>query len=356
MQHNNNIFIDLNEIINNAIEGILIIKNGFIKDMNQSLLDILEYENKNDLIGNLATGILIPTSKEKFIKYNSKIFQEISIITKNGNIIPVIIKIKDITFSNEEYKMVSILDLTELKEKEKMVLHQSKHSAMGEMISMIAHQWRQPLSCVSSIVSRIKLKNNINKVDKEFLNNILDEMNDYIQYMSNTIDDFRNFFSVDTKKELTSLNEIVFELYKMVDKSFISQNIQIDIQNCELSKKYLFKNELIQILLNILNNSRDAFYERDIQNPKIKISFFEDDEFQNILIEDNAKGIDEKIILNIFNPYFSTKTQKNGSGLGLYICKTILEKDNLGTIKAENKNDGVLFTIVINKNTTSSQL
>ena len=350
MQENNNIFIDLNEIINNAIEGILIIKNGFIKDMNQSLLDILEYENKNDLIGNLATGILIPTSKEKFIKYNSKIFQEISIITKNGNIIPVIIKIKDITFSNEEYKMVSILDLSELKEKEKMVLHQSKHSAMGEMISMIAHQWRQPLSCVSSIVSRIKLKNNINKVDKEFLNNILDEMNDYIQYMSNTIDDFRNFFSINTKKELTSLNEIVFELYKMIDKSFISQNIQIDIQDCELSKKYLFKNELIQILLNILNNSRDAFAERDIQNPKINISFFEDEEFQNIFIEDNAKGIDEKIILDIFNPYFSTKTKKNGSGLGLYICKTILEKDNLGTIKAENKNDGVLFTIVINKN------
>ena len=350
MQENNNIFIDLNEIINNAIEGILIIKNGFIKDMNQSLLDILEYENKNDLIGNLATGILIPTSKEKFIKYNSKIFQEISIITKNGNIIPVIIKIKDIKFSNEEYKMVSILDLSELKEKEKMMLHQSKHSAMGEMISMIAHQWRQPLSCVSSIVSRIKLKNNINKVDKEFLNNILDEMNDYIQYMSNTIDDFRNFFSINTKKELTSLNEIVFELYKMIDKSFISQNIQIDIQDCELSKKYLFKNELIQILLNILNNSRDAFAERDIQNPKINISFFEDEEFQNIFIEDNAKGIDEKIILDIFNPYFSTKTKKNGSGLGLYICKTILEKDNLGTIKAENKNDGVLFTIVINKN------
>ena len=97
MQDTNHFFIDLNEIINNAIEGILIIQNGFIKDMNQSLLDILGYENKADLIGNLATGILIPTSKEKFIKYNSKIFQEITLITKNGDIIPVIIKIKHIT-------------------------------------------------------------------------------------------------------------------------------------------------------------------------------------------------------------------------------------------------------------------
>jgi len=349
MQKSTEIFMDLNEIINNAIEGILIIKNGFIQNMNQSLLDILGYENKNELIGNLATGILIPTSKEKFIKYNSKIFQEISIITKNGDIIPVIIKIKDITFSNQEYKMVSILDLSELKDKERMVVLQSKHSAMGEMISMIAHQWRQPLACVSSILSRIKLKNNMNKVDKEFLNTVLDEMNEYIQYMSNTIDDFRNFFSFDTKKELTSLPEIVLNVQKLINKSFDSQNINIDIQNSELTKRYLYKNELIQIILNILNNSRDAFVERNIQNPQIKISFFENDEFQNIFIEDNAKGIDEKIISNVFNPYFSTKSQKNGSGLGLYICKTILEKDKQGTIKVENKNDGVLFSIVINK-------
>lgn len=349
MNKSNEIFMDLNEIINNAIEGILIIKNGFIQNMNQSLLDILGYEDKVELIGNLATGILIPTSKEKFIKYNSKIFQEISIITKNGDYIPVIIKIKDITFSNEEYKMVSILNLSELKEKEKMVLLQSKHSAMGEMISMIAHQWRQPLACVSSILSRIKLKNNMNKVDKEFLNTVMDEMNEYIQYMSNTIDDFRNFFTIDTKKELISLPEIVLNVQKLINKSFNSENIHIDIQNIELSKKYLYKNELIQIVINILNNSRDAFFERNIQNPQIKISFSENEEFQNIFIEDNAKGIDEKIISNIFNPYFSTKSQKNGSGLGLYICKTILEKDNQGTIKVENKENGVIFNIIINK-------
>ena len=135
----------------------------------------------------------------------------------------------------------------------------------------------------------------------------------------------------------------------MVEKSFTSQNINIKIENFELSKKLLFKNELIQILLNIINNAKDAFIERNIENPLIKISFSEDENYQNILIEDNANGIDNKIISNIFDPYFSTKTKKNGSGLGLYICKTILEKDNLGTIKVENKNKGALFTIIINK-------
>ena len=349
MQEKKDIFIDLNEIINNTIEGILIIQNGFIRNINQSLLDILGYENKNDLIGNLATGILIPTSQEKFIKYNSKIFQEISIITKNGDIIPVIIKIKDMTFSNEEYKLVYILDLSELKEKEKMMLLQSKHSAMGEMISMIAHQWRQPLACISSIINRIKLKNNMNKIDKDFLNNILDETNVYIQYMSNTIDDFRNFFSIDTKNELTSLNEIVLNVYKMINKSFNSQNINIEIEDSKLTERFLFKNELVQILLNILNNAKDAFLEKDIKNPKITISFSENENYQNIFVEDNAGGIDEKVILNIFDPYFSTKSKKNGSGLGLYICKTILEKNNLGTISVKNKNNGVIFTITINK-------
>ena len=349
MEERNNIFIDLNEVINNTIEGILIIQNGFIKDMNQSLLEILGYENKNELIGHLATGILIPTSKEKFIKYNSKIFQEISIITKNGDVLPIIIKIKDINFSKEDYKMVSILNLTELKEKEKMVLLQSKHSAMGEMISMIAHQWRQPLSSISSIVTRIKLINNMKNIDKNFLDNILDEMNNYIQYMSNTIDDFRNFFSIDTKKELITLNDIALNAYKMIEKSFSAQNIKIEIDDFELKSIYLFKNELIQILLNIMNNSKDAFEEKNTKNPQIKISFLEDELSQKILIEDNAGGINEKIILDIFQPYFSTKNKKNGTGLGLYICKTILEKDDLGTIKVENKNEGALFTIFINK-------
>ena len=115
MENKNNFFINLNEIINNTIEGILIIENGFIKNINKSLLEILGYEDKNELLDKLATGILIPTSKEKFIKFNEKLFQEISLITKNGDIIPVIIKIKDLNFDGIEYKMVCILDLSELK-------------------------------------------------------------------------------------------------------------------------------------------------------------------------------------------------------------------------------------------------
>lgn len=349
MQIDEDIFIDLNEIINNTIEGIVILQNGFIKNINKSLLNILAYEDKNDLIGNLATGILIPTSNEKYIIYNSQVLQELSLITKNGEIIPTIIKIKDITYNNNEYKMVSILDLRELKEKENILLHQSKHAAMGEMISIIAHQWRQPLAFISSIVTRLKLKNNKNQIDKDFLNNKLNEMNDYIQYMSVTIDDFRNFFTQDKKRVYISLIEIAKIVKKMLEESFIINNIKIEVEEENLSKIHTFKNDIIQVLLNILNNSKDAFFDKNIENKLIKISFKETEEKQYIFIEDNAQGIDENIINNIFTAYFSTKNEKNGTGLGLYICKIIIEKKFNGTILVENKNSGVLFTIILEK-------
>lgn len=349
MKNQEKIIIDLNEIINNTIEGILILHEGFIKNINNSLLEILGYENQDELIDKLATGILIPTSTERFIKYNEKFFQEISLITKDGDVIPVIIKIKDMLYKNKEYKIIFILDLTELKDKEKMVIYQSKLSAMGEMISMIAHQWRQPLSTITSILTRIKFKNNTDNIDKDFLDSNLSSMNKYVQYMSSTIDDFRKFFSTDNKKELINLNEIVLIVYNMIEKSFLAQNIKIEIEDLTLQKKFLPKNELIQIILNIINNSRDAFLERGIKNPFIKIYFEENKKKQKIFIEDNAGGIDKKILSKVFNPYFSTKSKKNGSGLGLYICKKILEKDNLGDIYLENKEDGVIFIVNIFK-------
>lgn len=347
MSDNNKFFTDIHEITDNTIEGILIIEDGFIKHVNRSLIDILCYEDEKELIGNLAIGILIPTSKEKFIEYNSKIFQEISLLNKNADVIPAIIKIKDININNVSYKMVSILDLTEIKKNEKIVLEQSKLAAMGEMVSIIAHQWRQPLSAVGSIITTLKLKYNLKRIDLNTYDEKLTQINNYVQYMSNTIDHFRDFLIKDSKKDLVKIEEVVNNSYSLIKNSFDILGIKVNINSKEsLNKIYLHKNDLTQVILNILNNAKDALVLNNISNPQITINFSQkESSFQIIEIEDNAGGIDLNIIDKIFNPYFSTKEKKNGTGLGLYICKMIVEKYLNGEISVKNKKNGTSFII-----------
>ena len=347
MSDNNKFFTDIHEITDNTIEGILIIEDGFIKHVNRSLIDILCYEDEKELIGNLAIGILIPTSKEKFIEYNSKIFQEISLLNKNADVIPAIIKIKDININNVSYKMVSILDLTEIKKNEKIVLEQSKLAAMGEMVSIIAHQWRQPLSAVGSIITTLKLKYNLKRIDLNTYDEKLTQINNYVQYMSNTIDHFRDFLIKDSKKDLVKIEEVVNNSYSLIKNSFDSLGIKVNINSKEsLNKIYLHKNDLTQVILNILNNAKDALVFNNISNPQITINFSQkESSFQIIEIEDNAGGINLNIIDKIFNPYFSTKEKKNGTGLGLYICKMIVEKYLNGEISVKNKKNGTSFII-----------
>lgn len=349
MTEKNAISSQLNEILDNTIEGVIIIEDGFIKNVNKPMVNILNYDSDEELIGNLATGILIPTSTKKYIEYNSKMFQEISLITKNATIIPAIIKIKKIIIENKECKMVSVLDMSELKEKESMLIEQSRLAAMGEMISVIAHQWRQPLNAIASITTRLKMKIKMNKLDIALVEEKTEEINNYLQYMSKTIDDFRNFFEPTKHKESITLNELIFDTMKILSKTFENNNIQVEIQSKELSNIYIHKNELLQVIINILNNSRDAFLENNNKNGIININFNEDKNSQSIIIKDNAGGIPEHIINKIFDPYFSTKDRKNGTGLGLYICKNIIEKHSGGELKVENIDNGACFTITLFK-------
>ena len=349
MSENKTISLELKNILNNTIEGIIIIEDGFIKSVNKSLVNILHYEKEEELIGNLATGILIPTSNKKFIKYNSRTFQEVSLITKDATIIPAIIKIKSISLNSKECKMVSILDMSEIKEKENMLIEQSKLAAMGEMISVIAHQWRQPLNTIASIATRLKMKVKMNNLDPKLVEEKADEINNYLQYMSKTIDDFRNFFEPQKEQTPVTTLSLVEDTIKMIGKSFENQNIKIIVEDKKYSALYLHKNELLQVLINILNNSKDAFLEREIKKPVINISFDEKDNYQMIYIKDNAGGIPSDIIAKIFTPYFTTKNSKNGTGLGLYICKSIIEKHSNGELNVQNHQDGVEFSIKLFK-------
>ena len=222
-----------------------------------------------------------------------------------------------------------------------------KKIEMGEMISMIAHQWRQPLSALSTIIQNIHLRYSLDKLDKEYLDKQRVLSNALTEKMSKTIEDFRNFFKPNKEKHAFSIKDAISQTIFLIDDSFKSNSIKIEIQILDDIKLFGFESELSQVLLNILTNSKDAFLEKNIENPHILIKTKRIQTHIKILISDNAGGINESIINKIFEPYFTTKDSYNGTGLGLYMSKIIIEQNMQGELKVRNIPQGVEFTIYI---------
>ncbi len=236
------------------------------------------------------------------------------------------------------------------REKDKQMLHQSRLAQMGEMISMIAHQWRQPLSAISSSSLAINIKAKLGKLDKETAIELSDKISEYSQHLSSTIDDFREFFKPNRGKEETTYEELIRSALSIVEVSLKNKNIEI-ILDFECNETLLtYPNELKQVILNLIKNAEDAIVERGVENPHIEISTYRDGDEAVLQIHDNAGGVPENIIDKIFDPYFSTKLEKNGTGLGLYMSKTIIEEHCGGTLRVENSSKGALFTVRLELN------
>lgn len=230
-----------------------------------------------------------------------------------------------------------------------MLFTQSKMSSMGELLSNIAHQWRQPLNALSALNIKLSMTYNKDGLTKKDMNEFLDKSNQFIQNMSRVIDKFNNFFRKDDLRRDFNLNQVVNESLGFLDEQF--QKNSIIVTNTIDEKIFLnnYKYEFAQVLLNILNNSKEAILGNSIKNAKIVISAQEDNTKVVISIQDNGRGIDEKIINQVFDPYFSTKLQSSGAGLGLYISKMIIEQSLKGSINIENNKNGVLVKITLNK-------
>lgn len=239
----------------------------------------------------------------------------------------------------------SLLDIKkELKSHKNILIEQSKSAAMGEMISMIAHQWRQPLQSISILIQKLPLTKMLEgKISDELLNNTVNNISKQLEYMSKTIDDFRDFFLPDKPKEFVSLKELLEKALDFVSFMLKADSIQVNIENNEDIEIYVNTNELIQVLINIFKNSRDAMFENGAILKEINIKFYKKNNFVFIEIEDNGKGISQKNIAKIFEPYFSTKSDKNGTGIGLYMCKTIIEKHFSGKLSVSNSQKGAVF-------------
>ncbi len=239
----------------------------------------------------------------------------------------------------------------ELIQKDQLLSTQSRQAVMGEMIEMIAHQWRQPLSTVTLSVSNLQVKKLLgDKIDEASLDKALEDISDTVVYLSSTIDDFQTYFR--PVKELSDIevHELLQKTVNFVLPRVKNTKIYIEIDNPNKKMIHLqtYMNELIQVVLNILNNAIDALILSAIENPTIVISVEEKKDTLVIIIKDNADGIKEEDVSKIFEPYFSTKG-KNGTGLGLYMSQMIIEKQFFGKIDVISSNRGSYFSVEIKK-------
>ncbi len=229
------------------------------------------------------------------------------------------------------------------RQKDRLLLMQTKQAQMGEMIAMIAHQWRQPLNAIATSLGMIELKTKSNECQSELITKITAKMKQTITYLSNTIDDFRNFFRPDKEAKETSFETIFTKSLVLIESSLSAKGITLDFEIKSQKIFYGYENELIQVVINLLKNSMDALSQKRVQNPTITVTI--DD--LCITIADNAGGIAPEILDKIFDPYFSTKDEKEGTGLGLYMSKIIVEEHSKGSLRVTNKDGGACFDVCV---------
>jgi len=237
--------------------------------------------------------------------------------------------------------------IKELREKDIMMFHQSRLAQMGEMLSMIAHQWRQPLNAIASANTTFKLQTMMDKIDKDNIMKLTNNIEQYIKHLSGTIDDFREFFKPKKQMQKTSLNELVNSSLMIIKQSLDDKSIKLIVELNSQNGFVSYANELKQVILNLIKNAEDVLIERKVDNPTIIIKTYEENGEYILEISDNAGGIPEEIKSKIFDPYFSTKSQKDGTGLGLYMSRIIVKDHCKGKIEVKNHNGGALFKITL---------
>jgi len=240
-------------------------------------------------------------------------------------------------------------EITQRVEQEQMLIQQSKLASMGEMIGNIAHQWRQPLTQISAIHMNMKVTYDFDRFTKEYLDNKIKEANKLTSYMSQTISDFQNFFKPQGEKECFSVEKACREAFHILESSLKYHGINVEFNVLEDTDVFGYKNEYSQVILNVLSNAKDILLERKIENPNVNIEIKEGENFAIVKIKDNAGGVKDEIIDKIFEPYFTTRHKTQGTGIGLYMSKNIIERNMSGFINVTNVDNGALFTIKVAK-------
>lgn len=354
-------------VTNNILQSIYRVQNGlndFFKYLNdkKSKVNKIDIDGKDEFkqmaniinknVSYIRTNI---EQNEALIKNATKVLENI----KGGNLGTRLTQnTKDESLSELKTMINNMIDNLEDKiqkeikqriQQEQLLIQQSKLAAMGEMIGNIAHQWRQPLAQISAIHMNMKVTYDFDKFTKEYMKEKMDEAKKLTSYMSQTISDFQNFFKPQGEKELFSVEKACREAYFIVESSFKFHGIEVSFNVKEDVEVVGYKNEFSQVVLNLISNAKDIILERKIKEPKIDIEIKSGETYAIVKVQDNAGGVNPEIIDKIFDPYFTTRHKTQGTGIGLYMAKNIIERNMHGHINVRNSKDGALFTAKVSK-------
>ncbi len=359
---------ELELLMESTMEGILIFDtNGICLRTNRIASKLFGYMH-HEMIGRHASDFITPASRE-MVREKMKIIDqapyEARVLRKDGTEFDAIIKGRNIIWKGEQIRVSTIIDISDMKrlqydletlnnrleeqvqqqvedirQKDQMLLQQSKLASMGEMIGAIAHQWRQPLNMLNINIQNLDDDYEEGLIDREFIARFIKENSDIIRFMSKTIDDFRNFYRIDKVKECFFVKETIEETLTIQKAQLMHGRIALSVKGEDFCITG-YRREFQQVLLNLVNNAADAIRRNRKEGGVIDILL----KGERVVVKDNGGGIPEAVLERIFEPYFTTKQQGEGTGIGLYMSKVIIEKNMGGRLEVENSGEGACFTI-----------
>jgi PAS domain S-box-containing protein len=354
-------------VFKNTASSVLIIDieaNKFI-DCNEPAIDILRCDSKEDVL-NLQPAQLSPEfqpdgrrSDEKSDEMNALAVKngshsfEWKHLTKDGKEIWVEVILTPILLGHKKVLHVVWKDIEDKKkavkereEQQMLMIQQSRLASMGEMIGNISHQWRQPLNALGLTLQKLNLYQSRGILDDKKMQESVDKSMSLINTMSSTINDFRDFFNPNKEKSVFDVAEAIEKAYKIVESSFENASIEYRLElNDNDIKVEGYSNEFSQVMLNLLNNAKDALIENKVTSAQVIVTVKKDRDHINISVCDNAGGIPIQLTTKIFDPYFTTKEEGKGTGIGLYMSKMIIEDHMNGKLTVSNADEGACFLI-----------
>ncbi len=358
-------------------------RNGDIRRVNLTGASLLGVE-RSRLTGRRFGQFVAEEFRPFFAEFLGKVFGsqgkescDVTLPTRGG--LPLVVQIEAVAAASGQVCCIAMIDITdrkraeealfnseheledlnrfleirigeavdELRRKDQMLILRERQALMGEMINNIAHQWRQPLNTLGLIIQQLPLFYGSDRFNRQFLDENAAKAMMLIQHMSETIDGFKNFFRADKETVAFSVNQVIAHTLSLIEDGFREQMINISF--CPEGDPTLtgYPNEYAQVVLNILMNARDALVERNVVDARISLRAFTEEGKSVVTIGDNAGGIAEEIMDRLFDPYFTTKEPDKGTGIGLFMSKTIIEKNMSGSLTVCNTGEGAEFRIEV---------